>query len=184
MYSRERKTLFALWVALLLCMVTVMGCKEKLTKVATRREKQGQVLGAGGPSSRALPPSPVAERPAPLRERERSPAGRTDRERAAERRRLRDTANERPRNTIRSQVDTCTSPPNHWKSLRIRHVCPMMVSRCRVITRSSSCRVTGSAKCLCKSASSCPALSSVPRSDVLAFYLSHVRCLACQFTLF
>ncbi|CAL8462575.1 g2108 [Coccomyxa elongata] len=58
----------------------------------------------GGPSSRALPPSPVAERSAPLRERERSPAGRSDRERAAERRRPRETTDARPRNTIRSQV--------------------------------------------------------------------------------
>ncbi|BDA46442.1 hypothetical protein COCOBI_08-5350 [Coccomyxa sp. Obi] len=55
----------------------------------------------GGPSSRALPPSPEAER---SRERERSPVSRPDRERAAERRRPNESANARPRNTIRSQV--------------------------------------------------------------------------------
>ncbi|EIE23947.1 hypothetical protein COCSUDRAFT_41287 [Coccomyxa subellipsoidea C-169] len=64
-------------------------------------------LCEGGPSSRALPPSPQAERPVLHRERERSPVGRAEQraghDRAAERRRPEDVAPARPR-TIRSQV--------------------------------------------------------------------------------
>jgi hypothetical protein len=69
-------------------------------------------LRKGGPSSRALPPSPPAERPLPHRERERererSPVGRSElragHNHRAERRRPEEAAPARPRTTIRSQV--------------------------------------------------------------------------------